>query len=191
MALLALFFALGGTSFAATNAVLAKNSVGTRQVIDGSLGTSDLSKAARTALKGNRGPAGPAGPAGQAGQAGPAGAPGAQGATGAAGPPGIQGVPGQAAKNLFVALDAGGTITRSSGVTEASRSGAGVYRLSFGSADISNCVYLATAGQDDGGSLFEDYHVYTSRTGTSTVNVEIFDENDDLLDRPFFLAVIC
>jgi hypothetical protein len=52
-------------------------------------------------------------------------------------------------------------------------------------------VYLATAGQDDGGSLFEDYHVYTSRTRTSTVNVEIFDENDDLLDRPFFLAVIC
>jgi len=196
VALFALFFALGGTSFAATNAVLAKNSVGTKQVIDGSLGTSDLSKTARSALKGNRGaagpagPSGPTGPAGPAGQAGPAGATGAQGATGATGPPGIQGVPGRAATTLFVAMDAGGTITRSSGVTAASRSGAGIYRISF-DADISNCVYLATAGQDDGGSLVEDYHVYTSRTGTSTVNVLIFDENDNSLDRPFFLAVLC
>ena len=187
VALFALFFALGGTSFAATGAVLAKNSVGTRQVIDGSLQTSDLSKAARNTLKGNRGPAGPAGPAGQAG---PAGAPGAQGATGATGPPGIQGPPGQAATTLFVALDAGGTITRSSGVTDASRASAGVYRIAFG-ADITNCVYLATAGQDDGGSLFDAYHLYTSRTGTSTVNVEIFDANNNSLDRPFFLAVVC
>ncbi|MFL6067857.1 MAG: collagen-like protein, partial [Gaiellaceae bacterium] len=89
LALLALFFALGGTSFAATNVVLAANSVGTRQVIDGSLRTTDLSKAARTALKGNRG---------LTGREGPAGAPGAQGspgATGATGARGAQGVPGQ------------------------------------------------------------------------------------------------
>ena len=187
VALFALFFALGGTSFAATGAVLAKNSVGTRQVIDGSLQTSDLSKAARNALKGNRGPAGAAGPAGQAG---PAGAPGAQGTTGATGPQGIQGVPGQSATTLFAALDAGGTITRSSGVTDASHGSAGVDRITFG-ADIRNCVYLVTAGQDDAGSLVEDYHVYTSRTATSTVNVVIFDQNNNLLDRPFFLAVLC
>jgi hypothetical protein len=199
LALLALFFALGGTSFAATNAVLAKNTVGTRQVIDGSLRASDLSKTARSALQGNRGATGPAGPAGPTGPAGPAGAqgtpgtpgaPGAPGATGETGPPGPPGAPGQAAATLFVAMDAGGTVTRSNGVTAAARASAGVYRISFG-ADISNCAYVATAGQDDGGSLFEDYHVYTSRTRTSTVNVEIFDENDDLLDRPFFLAVIC
>jgi hypothetical protein len=52
-------------------------------------------------------------------------------------------------------------------------------------------VYLATAGKDDGGSLVDAYHLYTSRTGTSTVNVEIFDENDNSLDLPFFLAVVC
>jgi hypothetical protein len=91
---------------------------------------------------------------------------------------------------LFVALDAGGTITRSSGATDASRASAGVYRIAFG-AEITNCVYLPTAGKDDGGSLVEDYHLYTSRTGTSTVNVEIFDENDNSLDLPFFLAVVC
>jgi hypothetical protein len=64
LALFALFFALGGTAFAAGNALLPGNSVGTKQVINGSLQANDLSKTARTALKGNRGPTGPAGPAG-------------------------------------------------------------------------------------------------------------------------------
>ena len=78
LALFALFFALGGTSFAAGNGLLPRNSVGTKQVIDGSLLTNDLSKAARNALKGNRGPRGPAG------------AQGAQGPTGATGAQGVQ-----------------------------------------------------------------------------------------------------
>src|SRR5512133_4003583 len=93
LALFALFFALGGTAFAAGNALLPGNSVGTRQVINGSLQANDLSKTARTALKGNRGPTGPAG------------ARGTQGATGATGEQGVQGVPGQSATKLFVAMD--------------------------------------------------------------------------------------
>ena len=56
LGLLALFFALGGTSFAAVNSLAPVNSVGTRQVINGSLGTVDMSATARTALKGNKGP---------------------------------------------------------------------------------------------------------------------------------------
>ena len=99
VALFALFFALGGTSFAAGNALLPGNSVGTKQVINGSLQTNDLSKTARSALKGNTG------------LRGPAGAQGAQGSTGATGPQGLQGAPGQPATKLFVALDAGGTLT--------------------------------------------------------------------------------
>src|SRR5206468_9306480 len=79
LALLALFVALGGTSFAASNALLPRNSVGTKQVINGSLQTNDLSNKARNALRGNRG------------LRGPAGAQGAQGATGATGPQGLQG----------------------------------------------------------------------------------------------------
>jgi hypothetical protein len=70
LALLALFVALGGTSFAAGNALLPRNSVGTKQVVNGSLQTSDLSKTARAVLKGSRGARGPAGPPG--GQARPA-----------------------------------------------------------------------------------------------------------------------
>jgi hypothetical protein len=174
LALFALFFALGGTSFAAGNALLPRNSVGTKQVINGSLQTSDLSKTAQKALKGNRG------------LRGATGARGAQGATGAQG---LQGAPGQSATKLFVALDAGGTLTKNSGATLATRASAGVYRIAF-NTNISNCVYVATGGQD-AGALFENYHLYTSRTGTNTVNVEIFDEKNSPLDRSFDLAVLC
>jgi hypothetical protein len=174
LALFALFVALGGTSFAAGNALVPRNSVGTKQVINGSLQTTDLSKTAQNALRG------------KTGQRGPAGAQGAKGATGAQG---VQGAPGQSAAKLFAAVDASGTLAKNSGVTLATRAGAGVYRLSF-NANITNCVYLATGGQDTGG-LFEDYHLYTSRTGASTVNVEIFDEKNNPLDRSFYLAVLC
>jgi len=177
LALLALFVALGGTSFAASNALLPRNSVGAKQVINGSLQTNDLSNKARNALRGNRG------------LRGPAGAQGAQGSTGATGPQGLQGAPGQPATKLFVALDAGGTLTKNSGATSAARASAGVYRVDF-NANITNCVYLATGGQDTG-SLFEDYHLYTSRTGTNTVNVQIFDEKNNPFDRSFYLAVFC
>jgi hypothetical protein len=198
VALLALFVALGGTSVAAGNVLLARNSVGTRQVVDGSLLTNDLSSKARSALKGNTGPrgatgapgatgsTGAAGAPGLTGSTGPAGAPGAQGATGPQGPPGA---PGRSASNLFVALASDGTLLKNSGATVVDRAGVGVYRIQF-DADITDCVALATAGQDNGG-LFEDYHLYTSRTATSTVNVAIFDEQDNPLDRPFSLAVIC
>ena len=177
LAMLALFFALGGTSFAAGNALLPGNSVGTKQVINGSLQTNDLSKTARSALKGNRG------------LRGLAGAQGAQGATGATGAQGVQGVPGQSATKLFVALDADGTLTKNSGATLATKAGTGVYRIAF-NTDITNCVYLGSAGQDAGG-VSGDYNLFTSRTNTSTVNVEIFDETNTLIDLPFNLAVFC
>ena len=85
VALLALFVALGGTSFAAGNAVLARNSVGTRQVIDGSLQTTDLSSKARTALKGKTGPRGATGAPGAPGATGSTGAPAGSGRDGRSG----------------------------------------------------------------------------------------------------------
>jgi hypothetical protein len=77
-ATIALFIALGGTSYAALQ--LPRNSVGSVQlrsgsvrsseVKDRSLRTVDLSVAARRALRGQRGPAGPQGPAGTTGAGG-------------------------------------------------------------------------------------------------------------------------
>jgi len=189
LALFALFVALGGTSFAASNALLPRNSVGTAQVLNGSLQANDLSKNARTALKGNTGPRGPAGAQGAQGSPGTAGAQGLQGSPGATGAQGVQGAPGQSATKLFVALDADGTLTKNSGATLATRANAGVYRISF-NTDITNCAYLATAGQDAGG-VSGDYNIFTSRTSTTTVNVVIFDGSNNALDLPFYLAVFC
>src|SRR5438067_1930212 len=88
VALIGLLVALGGTSYAAVTTLLPKNSVGSAQVINGSLEKADLSRDAITRLKGNRGsrcPVGSEGAVGPAGPAGPAGAQGPKGDTGATG----------------------------------------------------------------------------------------------------------
>jgi hypothetical protein len=68
VALLALFVALGGTAVAATTK-LARNTVGSAQVVNGSLQKVDLSAKAQRALRGRRGATGAAGAAGAAGTA--------------------------------------------------------------------------------------------------------------------------
>src|SRR4051794_21509910 len=73
ISVMALFVVLGGTSYAAATKLLPKNSVGSAQVVNGSLQKSDLSAKAVRALrgaKGSRGVQGPAGPAGSAGAQG-------------------------------------------------------------------------------------------------------------------------
>jgi hypothetical protein len=72
IALLALFFALGGTAVAASNA-LPRNSVGTAQLKAGAVTKAKIARRTLTQLKGNKGPKGDRG------------APGPQGAAGAAG----------------------------------------------------------------------------------------------------------
>jgi hypothetical protein len=88
LAVLALFVALGGTGYAAANQLVARNSVGSAQVINGSLQKADLSKKAFAALEGAPGPRG------LSGATGPAGIPGLQGPKGDTGAPGAQGQPG-------------------------------------------------------------------------------------------------
>ena len=90
VASIALFLALGGTSYAVTQ--LPRNSVGTAQlkkdavtstkIKDGAIATADLSQAARAELKGAKGDTG------APGATGAQGAPGSQGTAGAQGDPG-------------------------------------------------------------------------------------------------------
>jgi Collagen triple helix repeat (20 copies) len=87
-ATLALFLALGGAAYAATQ--LPRNSVGTAQLRKEAVTAAKIAKKTRKQLQGNRGPAGPQGPAGKAGKAG------AKGTTGAKGAQGIQGPKGEA-----------------------------------------------------------------------------------------------
>jgi hypothetical protein len=100
IAYLALFVALGGTSYAAVK--LPANSVGTTQIKkgavtsakikDGSISAADLS--AGTLRAGSVGPGGPAGPKGDTGAAGPTGPQGDAGPVGPRGDTGLQGPPG-------------------------------------------------------------------------------------------------
>src|SRR4051812_36531358 len=88
IALLALFFALGGTAFAAGNALLPKNSVGTAQIKAGAVTKQKIAKKTLTQLKGNKGAQGAPGAAGPQGPVGSQGPQGAQGPQGPAGPAG-------------------------------------------------------------------------------------------------------
>jgi hypothetical protein len=106
VAYLALFFALGGTSFAAVNA-LPKNSVGSPQIKNGAIQKVDLAKRTVSSLRGLRGPSGPAGPQG------PAGTQGAQG------PKGDTGAPGSALAYAHVNADGSLVIADSKNITAA------------------------------------------------------------------------
>jgi hypothetical protein len=144
------------------------------------LQTKDLSKKARKALKGNRG------------LRGLTGAPGAKGATGAQGVQGIQGVPGASATKLWASVTAAGVLTRGSGVTAVAigAGGANDYRVTF-NQDITNCVYLATGGNDSASQVIP-YFLYTARPASDTVRVETWNGNDGTaLARAFYLAVFC
>jgi hypothetical protein len=93
VATIAVFIALGGSSYAALK--LPKNSVGSEQlkrnsitsakVKGGSLNTTDLKASARSFLRGGRGPRGVQGPQGTTGKTGKTGAKGSTGPRGAAG----------------------------------------------------------------------------------------------------------
>lgn len=89
VAYLALFFALGGTSIAAVQA-LPKNSVGSPQIKNRSIQKIDMSRRAVAALHGTRGPRGFTGTTGATGATGATGPKGDKGDTGPAGPfPGV------------------------------------------------------------------------------------------------------
>jgi hypothetical protein len=91
-ATLALFLALGGAAYAATQ--LPRNSVGTAQLKREAVTAGKIAKKTRAQLRGARGPAGPQGPQGKTGKQGPKGATGARGAQGPRGEKGERGEPG-------------------------------------------------------------------------------------------------
>jgi Collagen triple helix repeat (20 copies) len=92
LALLALFFAMGGTSYAAV--ALPRNSVGTAQIKARAVTLGKLNSRTLRSLKGAPGPQGGTGVTGAAGPQGPIGATGATGAKGTTGPTGATGTPG-------------------------------------------------------------------------------------------------
>ena len=114
VACVALAFALGGVSYAAT--VLPRNSVGTLQLKANSVNSSKVANGSllRADFKAGQVPSGPAGPAGPAGAAGPAGPAGAAGA---------------AATALWASIDTNGTLVRNKGAASAQKNGTGSYQV--------------------------------------------------------------
>jgi hypothetical protein len=177
VASLALFIAIGGTSYAALK--LPAGSVGTKQIRNKAVTLGKISSTARTALTGRTGPVGPAGPAGLAGAAG------AAGATGAAGAP---------ATKLWALVSSAGAVVRSSGGVNATRPFTGDYIVEF-PQDVNSCAYVVTPGRllpnviavvdgkDDGATSFADTN--------AKVEVDIGDNAGTPVNNKFFIAVVC
>jgi hypothetical protein len=174
---LALLLALGGTGYAASQA-LPRNSVTTVQVKDRSLLARDF-KAGQLP----RGPAGPAGPAGAQGPAGPAGPAG-----------------GSASARWALVRPDGGIAAQSGGITLAAKPSAGTYILSFGS-QVSGRVIVASAGyaadasdqrgETSAGPCGGGAEGRTCATGDTTSNLFVQTRSDGgtPADHSFYVAV--
>ena len=109
VSLLALFVALGGTTYAATS--LPKNSVGTKQIRKGAVTKAKINKKTIAALHGRTGPRGPQGATGATGAAGPPGPQGSQGVVSAVSLTGVPTEPATAGLTAFAFAVAPATVT--------------------------------------------------------------------------------
>ena len=168
-ATLALFIALGGSSYAALK--LPRDSVGSAQIRNGAVASAevkdrslqlrDISKTARASLAGKQGPTGPQGPAGQ---------------------------PGAPAARYFAAVSAAGQLIRGNATNGGRVGGVGTYNIGF-AQDISACVYTATLGSTDGSDV-PPGRITVSTVG-GKVAVKTFDTAGSPADMPFHVSVAC
>jgi hypothetical protein len=192
MATLAVFVALGGTSYAAltitgknvkngslTGKDIKRSSLTTTQVKDGSLLSADFKAGQLVA-----GAPGPAGPAGPAGPQGPKGDTGAQGA---------QGDPGTSATALWAIVATDGTLVRGSHVAASVKKATGAYTVRF-DQNVRLCSYQATPGgtPENGGAGPLGFVGTTGEfASTSGVWINTYNSAGSLADVPFHLAVFC
>ncbi|MET0603453.1 MAG: hypothetical protein ABW167_15815 [Baekduia sp.] len=165
VATLALFIALGGTSYAALK--LPKNSVGSTQIKTGAVHTGeianrtirlgDISLSARSSLRGQTGPQGPQGPA------------------------------GPAAVRHFASVSSAGGFTRGD-ATHGGRVGIGSYAVGFADS-VAGCSYSATLGTTDATTVTPG-RVTVSDAGGSA-GVQTYDAAGAAADLPFHLIVAC
>lgn len=165
-ATLALFVALGGSSYAALT--LPRNSVGSKQIRTSAVTSSevrdrtvrlrDISRSARTALTGQQGPQGPQGPSG---------------------PPAV---------SYFAAVAASGAFLRGNATHGGQGGSAGTYSVGFAQS-VSGCAYSASLGTTDT-SLAPAGRI-TVRDAGGTVGVATYDASGNPADLPFHLIVAC
>jgi hypothetical protein len=173
MATVAVFIALGGSSYAAIS--LSKNSVGASQlkagsvrgseVKNGSLGVGELKGSARASLRGQKGATGAQGPKGDA---------------------------GAAATTLWAVLNPDGTLRRGSGVVSVGPSGAST-AVKF-NQPISSCAIVSSIGRNGStapaGESNADEFV-TNAQPNDTVIVTAFNSAGAIAQQSVHVAVFC
>ena len=173
-ATLALFVALGGTSYAVTQ--LPRNSVGTKQIKKSAVRSSDLKRGAvtssdirngtirsadidadtRSSLKGDPGPAGPPGPTYRA------------------------------------VVNSGGGVVRGNAVTVDHQGGSARYAVAF-DRDVSGCVATASLSEAQNGPALEvppPGRITAGVEGTRAL-VKTFNADGAAQDLPFSVIVAC
>src|SRR3954447_25870492 len=163
-ATLALFIALGGSSYAALS--LPRNSVGpaqirrsavnSRHIRNGAVHLGDIASSTRRALRGNTGTPGPPGP--------------------------------PAAKFFAVVGRDGGFLRGNPTNGGHTAAGSGVYTVGFAQS-VSACAYTATLGTTDGSAVPAGRVTVTDAGGR--VEVHTFDASGSAADLPFHLIVAC
>lgn len=166
IASVALFVALGGSSYAALS--LPRNSVGgnqirtgavtSRQIHDYTVALRDVSFGARRALRGATGPTGPAGPA------------------------------GASAPRDFAAVNAAGGLVHGTATSGGRAGSPGSYTVGFANS-TSACAVAASLGSTDT-SVVPAGRVTTSDQG-GKVGVQTYDATGAPADLPFNLIVAC
>jgi hypothetical protein len=163
---LALFIALGGSSYAAAGRLLPANSVGTRQVIDHSLRNVDF--------KGGQIPAGPKGDPGLPGPQGNRGPKGSKGDAGPAGPAGPVGPSGATKVVVYTRIGGigpGGSLFTGVGcASNAERAtGGGIDSGSFLARVTESYPSLATGGKVAAGQVPQGWVGAVYNGGTTTI----------------------
>ena len=211
VALVALTAALGGTAVAGTLITgknIARDSITSRHVKDGSLQMADLAPRMRSAMvkqnRGPQGPIGPQGPQGNQGKVGPQGLPGRDGQDGwsckdDAGnvKPECRATSEQpsapAGDTLLATVTADGKLDHGQGVKAVSHTGSGDYLVQFTASGLNRCTNVATlvgTQQGDDGSATI---LVSPANLTNTIRVQTFVDKDrpTATDKPFNLAVFC
>lgn len=180
IATLALFVALGGSSYAAIK-VTGKNvrdsSLSGRDIKNSTLTSSDVKNRSLLAADFRAGqlPAGPQGP---------------QGAQGPQGIPGVKGDAGAPATKLWARVSGAGALVAGSGATGVARTEAGRYNVSF-NQNVSGCAWVSSSdfrGIGDGWGVHVDHGTPPS---PNQVRVLTSLDTSATVDQPFDVAVFC
>lgn len=166
MSTVAVFIALGGSSYAALT--LPRNSVGANQIRTGAVHSSelrdrtiqlrDISFGARASLRGAVGPTGPAG---------------------AVGAPAVK---------FFATVDAAGNLVRGNATSGGHNGSAGNYIVGF-AQPVSTCSFFAALGTADATTTVPGRVTVNDLGGK--VGVQTFDASGAAVDLPFHVLVAC